>query len=234
MHRIIGINKVSEEVQDNRFLLVRKYGQHLKVYASIAVIGSIITFIILPISTKIHLIAPSVISGLYILPIFFKGKRLRDFNYIKIFLVAISYALLCGVIPLISLGLSPKILLLIFIEKMFFIFAITLPFDYRDRKVDTISNVKTLSQKFENHLPLLIVASFVISLVCMFINPQFDIPFKVALGIIYILLLIITLWVYNKDNDFYISGILDATMILFLLGVISYCLIYHLPINYTL
>ncbi len=234
LHRIIGINKVNPNILDNRFNLIRKYRKHLMLYAGFAAISTTILFFYLSNSIKLCLLIPSAISFLYILPIFFKKKRLRDFNYIKIFLVAICWAILCGFIPLINLGLSPKELLLFVLEKACFIFAITLPFDYRDIKVDSISNVKTLAHTFKKHFPLLITLSFLISLIVMFINPAYILGSKIYYGISYTILLMICLAFYKKENDLYISGILDGTMIIYFFMVIIHQVIFHLPIGYIL
>ena len=161
LHKIIGINKVSDDILDERFQIVRKYRKHIKVHSVFAFITSGISCFLLPNQVKLLVLIPSLISLLYIVPVFINKKRLRDFNYIKIFLVAFSYAILSAFIPAFINEISITSSFLIMMEKAAFIFAITLPFDYRDRKVDEISNVKTLSQVFENNLPLLIVLSYI-------------------------------------------------------------------------
>jgi len=215
LHRIIGINKVDEVVRDNRFQLIRKYHSHLKIYAGIAALISGIAFLFLPLKHKLLLIFPSILSILYVLPIFLKSQRLRDFNYIKIFIVAACWSLLCAYIPLVNLGLTQKELLLITLEKACFIFAITLPFDFRDIKVDEISQVKTLAHLFRKNLDLMISFVFLISLVLMFFNPIYGLTSKIYFALIYTLLLGICLICYKKENDLYISGLIDGTMILY-------------------
>ena len=215
LHRIIGINKVDASLSDDRFTLIRKYRTHLKIYAGIAALGSIILYFFLPNRTKILLILPSLLSILYVIPIFTKSMRLRDFDYIKIFLVAICWALLCAYIPLANLGLTQKELLLITIEKSLFIFAITLPFDFRDIRVDRISNVKTLAHVLRKHIDMAITAVFLLAMLFMFVNPIYGLSSKIYFGILYALLLAICLRFYKKEDDLYISGIIDATMLLY-------------------
>lgn len=234
LHRIIGIRKVDEKIEDNRFSLVRKFKSHLHVYAIVAFLGSVFSFLFLSKEIKLLLIAPSLISLLYVLPIFIKNKRLRDFNYIKIFLVSISWAILCATIPAYQSSVLPLDHFLIFLEKAFFIFAITLPFDYRDRKVDQLNQVKTLAHLFEQKIHLFIIACFGLTIGITFLVQSYSFSIKVCLALSYIIIGLISLVVYKKDNDFYISGILDGTMILLFISTILHHIISQLPISYIL
>jgi len=91
------------------------------------------------------LVIPAILSLGYVLPFVKGNKRLRDFDYIKIFLVAIVWGVITVLMPILErttdLTLSH---LLILLERMLFIFAITLPFDIRDLKIDAHIDVKTI------------------------------------------------------------------------------------------
>ena len=77
-----------------------------------------------------------------------KSMTLREFPYLKIFLIGISWGIVTVVLPLINKGvvINYSALLEGLIRAMFVI-AITIPFDVRDVNTDP-PNMKTIPQKF--------------------------------------------------------------------------------------
>lgn len=219
LHRIIGIYKVSESRIENRFFVIRKFRKHLIVYASIASSISLYTYLSLSPSMKLWLVVPIGLSLLYIAPLFLGQKRLRDFHYIKIFLVASCWALLCGTFPMLEAQLSNYELLLFSVEKFLFIFAITLPFDLRDIEVDRDSGLKTLAHLLPQHLSYGILVSFILSALLVLVNPLYNSEQKIVLIITYLALELITRFSSRQKNDYFYSGIIDGTMILFFIIV---------------
>lgn len=218
LHRIIGIYKVSESRIENRFVVIRKFHNHLIIYALIAASLAIYTYLSLSYSVKLWLIIPIVLSLLYVAPLFIGQKRLRDFHYIKIFLVASCWALLCGLIPLSSSNLSNLELILFSLEKFLFIFAITLPFDLRDLEVDRESDVKTLAHLFPQYLSYGILFSFILCAILVLTNPMYTSDQQILLIITYLALELITRFSARQKSDYYYSGLIDATMIFFFLS----------------
>ncbi len=219
LHRIIGIYKLSESRIENRFFVIRKFRKHLIVYASIASSISLYTYLSLSPSMKLWLVVPIGLSLLYVAPLFLGQKRLRDFHYIKIFLVASCWALLCGAFPLLEAHLSNYELLLFSVEKFLFIFAITLPFDLRDIEVDRDSGLKTLAHLLPQHLSYGILVSFILSALLVLVNPLYNSEQKIVLIITYLALELITRFSSRQKNDYFYSGIIDGTMILFFIIV---------------
>ena len=215
LHRIVGIKKVSDLIVDNRFQLIRKYRFHLVVYAIIAAVLCLLNFRVLRYEVKLSLIIPSILSLLYVLPLFLKSKRLRDYNYIKIFLVALCWAWLCGFIPAQVAGIYGLELGLFTAEKALFIFAITLPFDFRDLTIDKTAGVKTLAHMLGDKLLYAISASFVLCILAVIFNPMYDNQWKIILTIAYMILEMITRYSTKQKSDYYFSGIIDGTMIVF-------------------
>ena len=215
LHRIVGIRKVADSRLENRFALIRKYRSHLIVYASLAFIISSYCFIQFDWETRLLLLFPGLISLLYVLPILLNNKRLRDLSYIKIFLVAISWALLCGAIPLYMYGIEGKDLYLFTAEKALFIFAITLPFDYRDVQVDREAGVKTMAHIFGSNIKYATMLSFVAAIVLMLMSDLYTDSQKIILFISYLAIETITRFAMNRKHDYYYSGLIDGTMILF-------------------
>ncbi|NJN33941.1 MAG: UbiA family prenyltransferase [Saprospiraceae bacterium] len=102
------------------------------------------TFFILKKYARDAIVGIGTVSLLYILPIF-KGRRLRDFSYLKIILISLTWASVVVWIPTAAVGRGFSVIeVLLFLEKMAFIFAITLPFDIRDSTSDAAAGVKTI------------------------------------------------------------------------------------------
>lgn len=81
-----------------------------------------------------------------IISVLYSWKNLRDFPGVKIFLIALSWAIICGVIPFVILGEQDKFTIVLrSAEVFFFIVAITIPFDIRDLPYDE-TNKKTIPQ----------------------------------------------------------------------------------------
>ena len=115
--------------------------------ARIILILSLVGLLIFnPIYSNFYTIFPIALLGIVSLAYSYKG--LRDFPMIKIFLIAASWGILCGIIPTFypplwnSTGCIPS-----FFWIFFYILAITIPFDIRDIHID---------EKEKNTLPQLL------------------------------------------------------------------------------
>jgi 4-hydroxybenzoate polyprenyltransferase len=90
-----------------------------------------------------------ILTFLYSMPV--SGNKsylfkLREVPYLKIFLIAYVWSALTVFLPAIQAGeeiLNVQVELL-FAERFFFIFAITIPFDIRDMQVDRDAGLKTI------------------------------------------------------------------------------------------
>jgi len=218
IHRIIGINKLKDEKSSGRFKIIYTYRKHIIAYSIFSIIGLIILIPFLNPNYLLHLFGVGIISVGYTLPIFSKKRRLRDFNYIKIILIALVWAYLC-IIPFLSAGnYHWPILLIDFIEKFVFIFAITLPFDIRDNSIDRKSNLKTLPQILGIELTIKIIYSLLLIgflLLCfkLFLYNVEIIQSLLLSSTIYSMTFICIRHALNKSSDYYYSGLIDGTLI---------------------
>jgi len=213
LHRIIGAQKSVQFQNEGRFAIVKQYLSHIKIYTLLASLLAVISFFILLRSQQITLIFLSAISLLYTLPLFTKGKRLRDFAFIKIFLVSFVWALSTGGLVLFGENISVSKSLFYSLSLFFYIMAITLPFDVRDLAIDKELNVSTIPSwigkkwSFRFSISLLVFASAIIFLM----------PFSMALTggllVTYFLSAILIFIIQNKEHDYWYSGFLDATML---------------------
>ena len=132
-------------------------------------------------------------------------------------------------LPAIAYDLAPtKGIILSFIERFLFIFAITLPFDIRDLKVDEQSSVRTLPAKWgmkrtkQISIGMLLVA-IGINIYCWQAF-YYSIPIMAALMITYMITIILIKKTTPERSDYFYTGLMDGTMVLsgLLVGIVVY------------
>ncbi len=166
----------------------------------------------------IALLCPiALISFAYVLPVLTQKRRLRDLNFIKIVLIAMTWAYVAS-IPLVYYELPFNIVLISFLEKAIFILLITLPFDIRDIRIDRIANLKTLpivigvSKTYKLCYLLLIIGMTLFYLLDGLILTS---PVFVISGLIIYTATFFAIEISkNKIKDIYYSGFLDGTLVL--------------------
>ena len=144
IHRLVGLRKVSSLAEKGRFARLERYRKVLMLFAATGLLGAGVSCWGLHPTTQLAFLVPAALSALYVWPIY-RGKRLRDVPYVKIFLISVSWALLTVWVPSIEWGLPGGYgLWLACCERAAFIFALTLPFDIRDLDIDAQAGVPTL------------------------------------------------------------------------------------------
>lgn len=219
VHRLAGIELVKNLGYQGRFDVIRKYQRHIQIYGVAALLGGIYFLMYLPFHLILWLFLPAFLSFMYVVPLG-KRKRWRDYPLVKIFLISGVWAALTGLIPFIHADAEANALsgTILFFERAFFIFAITIPFDIRDVNVDDRSGLKTLPQlwgvkrsKWIALLILLTSAIFTAVLIMMRVYDQrLILPYAIAMLITGALI-----WNSRTElDDHYYSGLLDGTMFL--------------------
>jgi 4-hydroxybenzoate polyprenyltransferase len=220
VHRIVGIQKLRQYKEVERYGVIVRFRHHIRVYAAVGLLGTLWSLWHLPWSVWLWLLVPGTLAMGYVIPILgSENKRLRDLNFIKIFLVALVWTWMTVVLPQVyyEYPLDSSIALMV-LERCFFIFAITLPFDIRDMKVDRESDVKTIPTVIG------VQKSKYLSLICLLmmitlagINYQigfYDLSTWIALCISAAITFMLIHRSNEQSHDYYISGIIDGTMIL--------------------
>lgn len=215
LHRLLSLKKVHNSLGGQRFQTIEKYKKHIQIYFFLSVLGLGFCLFFLNRATLWALITPALLSLAYVLPFLGKSKlRLRDVHYIKIFLIALVWAYVTVLLPLLELEIvldSRSFGMLI--ERIFFIFMITLPFDLRDLEMDKHNKVRTIPTAIgvQNTLYLALFVFVVwLGIVFLVYDNNFFLPLMIS-GILTIFL------VYKSPKqqyDYYFTGIIDGTMIL--------------------
>jgi hypothetical protein len=137
-------------IVDDIYLWLEKHRGFTKL--SIAASGLImaLSFFFLQTPTRWALVALGAIALLYPLELSVTGKknfRLRDIPFVKIFLIALVWAGMAVVLPVVEHGgwsaVQPEQLQLLGLQ-LIFILLITLPFDINDWHIDRMTGVKTI------------------------------------------------------------------------------------------
>jgi 4-hydroxybenzoate polyprenyltransferase len=217
LHRMVAIRIGGESPQEGRFKIMQDFRWHIIAYAILAAILAAYFYWQLPGFLKLSLLVPNLIALGYVLPLL-NGRRLRDLPYLKIFLIALSWAWITVIAPAQSMGLSlDRSILLMALERACFIFAITIPFDIRDMALDKEAAVSTLPGQWGVlQAKRIALAALVVMAVLVSFNYWLDrYSFGVCLGLLLSAVSsAILIWKATPEkHDYYFTGLLDGTMI---------------------
>lgn len=159
-----------------------------------------------------------MLTFFYSIPVFFTKRSLRFTPGIKLFVIAISWAGVTVIFPLVETRQPLDIeLFLLFIQRIFIAMALTIPFDIRDLSYDN-ADLKTLPQllgeKKSKYLGGLFVLFFIVleGYFCQF-NIQLIFP-----ELIIACFLLIGLYLSNRNqNKWFTSFWIEAIPIIWLL-----------------
>lgn len=226
IHRIVGLKKVKPFQDQGRYQVIARFRSHILFYAFSGLLISAVCFFILGMKVQIALIMPCLLSLAYVVPIFGKRQRLRDFHFIKIFLIAAVWSWITVIIP----GMERKLfwnapLWIMALERLFFIFAITLPFDIRDLKIDQFTKVKTLPQVLGiNKTKILAGLLLLIATLFSLLNYRleaYNAGMLTAILLSYLLALLSNIFADRIEHDYFFTGFVDGLMIVQFLLLIS-------------
>ena len=173
-----------------------------------------ICFFQLQFYTQLALLLPAALSLAYVLPFIGQSKkRLRDLNFIKIALIALVWAYVTVLLPLIEWEVALRFEhLLIYSERCLFIFAITLPFDIRDWAIDKKQGVLTIPAIIGVFKTKILGTA---TLLGWLILSALLYPIPILGSFICSALLSVALlWgSHSKRSDFYYTGLVDGTIL---------------------
>ena len=219
VHRIVGLEKAQPFLKKGRFFVISRFLSHITFYAIAAGLGAAVFFLQLSFRLQLAAVAPSLIALGYVLPFLSGRRRLRDLSYVKIFLIAIAWSWITVLLPALELGMGWSIpMLIMLLERAFFIFAITLPFDIRDLEVDAYNQVKTLpAQLGYRRTKALALACLLIMTALAGLNYHIDVYGAGVFSALLLSALIAFALIYFADkvkHDYYFSGLIDGAMVL--------------------
>ena len=217
LHRLVGINKMETYLHKGRFLIISTYKQHIRYYFLISSAFAIGLFMKMESNQQLILLMVGGLTLSYAIPIF-RGKRIRDIDYIKIILIAITWSILCLLLPLSAdykISLNDLILTL---SSILYFIGLTIPFDIRDIEVDNHNQVKTIANSLgivkSSYLSIICIASS-----CLLVMALWTITSDLALLLSWLFISSLTIFFilnqFKYKNDLYYSLILDGMIGLF-------------------
>lgn len=143
---ISGYNFIKYFEISHRKLKIRKksFGV-IRILTLAAALLCLYFFFYLEYNQQIWVFICGVLTVLYALPIFPKGKNLRKFNGLKVFIIATVCTLVTSFLPLLD-SKYDNTLFFILLQRFVFIIVVLLPFEIRDMNIDSIS-LGTIPQK---------------------------------------------------------------------------------------
>ncbi len=213
LHRLVSLKRLEPALLNERFRNIKALRGLIATLFILSVVLGGVAFWFLQRSTQWALVLPAILSLGYVLP-FWKNKRLRDFHFIKIFLVAGVWAYVSVFLPAMELGLDLDwSLYLIFSERAFFVFAITLPFDIRDMEIEKANGVKTIPALIgaKNSIYLGLLLLLIWGLGNYYLYPMYTASLMLGLGLITGMVIAFS---YPRKADWYYTGLLDGMMLL--------------------
>lgn len=144
LHRIFGLRRAGPFLATDRYAFIARFQGYWQFYTLALGLCAGLFFLQLPFPLMGAVLLPCLLALAYVLPVW-KGRRLRDWPYVKIFLLALAWSWITVFLPALELGLSFSIpMYAILMERALFVFALALPFDIRDLDIDAHQQVKTL------------------------------------------------------------------------------------------
>ncbi|MBI2280115.1 MAG: UbiA family prenyltransferase [Bacteroidetes bacterium] len=199
-------------------------------FASVfSVLMSFVFLIQLSIHVFLLIIPLSLFSMLYVIPFLPGKKAIRNLPFAKIFIISVVWSVVMVAIPVVNYngfqGILKDSTVLLFLEQLIFIFAITLPFDVRDLRYDMESNIKTIPSSIgiKNTITLshvLLIVFLVLKWIQYYSLGQLTLSQFVATAITTSLTFIIIAFTSRKRGELFFTGLVDGTMILMYLGIL--------------
>lgn len=229
-HRVIGLKKVSHVTSNERYNVIRKYKVHIWVYCVLWILLSMWLFLpFASIEFVLWMMPGGSIAMLYVLPLFSKGRRLRDMGWIKIILIGWSWAWLTALMPALYISKEPVFIsTFMSIGRMIFIIAIAIPFEIRDISIDGSVGLTTMPVYFGMGKTIragIILCILLIGFVTVSSFHYHDPAYGISMSLVSIL----SIWILNKSphitDDYFFSGLTDGTMIL---ALSAYCIVGNL------
>jgi len=200
LHRIVGMEKVKQFTEKYRYAIIAKYQYHILFYAIVGAIISAYFFFSLCFQNQLLIVLPAILSLGYVVPFFGKKRRLREpIVERKGWAISISDMLMC-------------------LERSLFVFAITIPFDIRDLKVDQHIQVKTIPfllgiPKSKQLAGFLLLFAFLLAFLLHLLH-IYDRPILLALSLSYLSTYFLITYSDKTEQDYFFTGLMDGTMII--------------------
>jgi 4-hydroxybenzoate polyprenyltransferase len=222
LHRLITVITNKEALNSDKHRWVKENLKKFYAMVIVSVAGFIFAAFLAKREVLIAFAPIALITLFYTIPVFVNKKnifRLRDIPYLKIFLIAFVWSSSTILLPVIQSAteFNKVHIMAMLLERFFFVFAITIPFDIRDIEADKQAGLKTIPLLFNNNKSQIIsYISLLIFILIVFFDFQYTNSWFMILALN---LSAFTTFVFLSlkkiiNLAYYYYGILDGTMLL--------------------
>lgn len=182
----------------------------------IAVAGMVASAVFIRPKVLLFLFPFGILSLAYNVPL----VRLRSFPFLKIFLIALIWAVVTVMIPAKDCGANifGSEVLFLFVRRTLFIFALAIPFDIRDAQSDVSHHLKTFPNILGEKISKLVALAALLIYCALDAMQYFRIHHLPGIGIALlisaIILALLVLITSPSRSKYYFLLLLDGTMIL--------------------
>jgi len=219
-HKLYGIRSLRDNDHSEQYLWATSHKTKQIILIGIASVGFILSGMRIHGNIWFVLLPLAVISLFY--TISFSGKRkywLSKIPGLKTFMIAFVWAFVTIFIPAFQakVSLHQNQILLLFMERFTYIFALAIPFDIRDMKTDSIAGIKTIPIAWGAKRAILLCNSMMAlsALIAFYQLHDHDLWVYIPA---YLLPICITALVINsqklKKSTYYYTGWLDGCLLL--------------------
>lgn len=189
--------------RNEKSLYLATFGSGLLTLSCLLLIGKI------SFDSIMLLLVSGIISLFYVIPI--KGIVMREIPYIKVYLIAITWAVVLILFPMINENKFDWAVLLHALAHTLFIISVAIPFDIRDVKFDKDSH-KTIPQvigiQWAKLISTILLLLFLTCMVMFTPSLAESISFYAAIAVQFMLLLFMN----EKRGDIYCAGAIDGAI----------------------
>jgi 4-hydroxybenzoate polyprenyltransferase len=222
IHRFITVITNNEALNSDKHKWVKENKKMFYLLVLISVIGFIYVCAMAKRRVLVTLAPIAILTLFYSLPVVGNKKnifRLREIPYLKIFLIAFVWSLSTILLPIIqsNVTINKSQIIVMLVERFFFVFSITIPFDVRDIDADRQAGLKTIPLVLnENKSLYLSYVSLLVFFIISFLHYQNLSNWFVILPLF---ISTLTTFIFLKSKtiktlSYYHYGILDGTMLL--------------------
>lgn len=204
---IVSYNFIKYGVEAQKYIIVTTVYLRIIQLVSIIAFGlALYYFFKLSSATYLYLVMFLFLTALYAMPVLPQAKNLRSFSGLKIFIVALIWAGVTVVLPVVNLKATFSFDVKVEVFKRFlFVLVLILPFEIRDLKYDSAA-LKTLPQRFGiKRTKLLGIFLLVVVWVTEFFKDDFTFKQVVVLFIVLVITTVLLWFTKKKQPKYYCS-----------------------------
>lgn len=150
LHRFIAPTVQPNLQAAPRFQAIGGYARGVRWAVIPVIVFGVVCFLHLPPAVRYALAIPAAVALLYPIPVY-RGRRLRDVPFLKLFLIAATWAWITVAGPALLRGIAITEVAYMLLERASFMLALAMPFDIRDVESDRAQGVATLPVRVGIH-----------------------------------------------------------------------------------